>query len=337
MFLSPLVFQFFSLPKLSFGGNWVDFVIVLILLYFLITSWRLGFWVILADFLGFLFSLIAALLGYSYASSVMQENFSLSRSLANAFGFLFVAGITEAILSFIFLNITIKIPFKFWKKPWSNILAAIPALGQGIVLISFLLTLTMSLPVLPKVKVDINESKIGGILLERTTGLEARINEIFGGLIEDSLTYLTVPSDSHESVVLQIDNFVLSPNETSEKDMFRLVNEERRKSGFGELKVRDELVPVARSHAQDMWERGYFGHYSPEGESVGDRLEKAGISYYIVGENLALAPTVQTAHTGLMNSEGHRENILDPEYKRIGIGVIDNGVYGKMFVQIFTD
>jgi uncharacterized protein YkwD len=38
-----------------------------------------------------------------------------------------------------------------------------------------------------------------------------------------------------------------------------------------------------------------------------------------------------------MNSEGHRKNILDPEFKRLGIGVIDNGVYGKMFVQIFTD
>jgi len=68
-----------------------------------------------------------------------------------------------------------------------------------------------------------------------------------------------------------------------------------------------------------------------------DRLEKAGVSYSIAGENLALAPTVQTAHTGLMNSEGHRANILEPQFKRVGIGVIDNGIYGKMFVQIFTD
>jgi uncharacterized protein YkwD len=52
---------------------------------------------------------------------------------------------------------------------------------------------------------------------------------------------------------------------------------------------------------------------------------------------LALAPTLATAHTGLMNSEGHRANILEPKFKRVGIGVIDNGVYGKMFVQVFTD
>jgi len=46
---------------------------------------------------------------------------------------------------------------------------------------------------------------------------------------------------------------------------------------------------------------------------------------------------VSTAHVGLMNSEGHRENILDPKLNKIGIGVIDNGVYGKMFVQVFTN
>jgi uncharacterized protein YkwD len=320
-----------------FNGNWVDLVIILILVYFLSDSWRLGFWVILADFLGFLISLITALFGYSFASSILQDNFSIPRSLANALGFLFIAGVSEAVLSFIFINITQKIPFKFWKKPWSNILAAFPALGQGIILISFLLVLTMSLPILPKVKTDINQSKIGGVLLEKTTGLEARINEIFGGLIEDSLTYLTVRPGSQESITLEIEDFVFSIDEVSEKEMFRLVNEERKERGINELGLRDELIPVARNHAQDMWEGSYFGHVSPEGEDVGDRLEKADISYGVAGENLALAPTVQTAHSGLMNSEGHRKNILDPEFKRMGIGVIDNGVYGKMFVQVFTD
>ena len=61
------------------------------------------------------------------------------------------------------------------------------------------------------------------------------------------------------------------------------------------------------------------------------------IEYSLAGENLALAPTVETAHKGLMNSKGHRENILDEDYRQMGIGVIDNGVYGKMFVQVFTD
>lgn len=321
----------------SLGGNWVDLVIVIVLAYFLSDAWRYGFWVVLADFLGFLVSLITALLGYSYVSAFIQENFSLTRSFTNAIGFLIIAGITEAILSLFFFNLTRKIPNKFWKKPWSNILATIPALGQGVILISFLLTLTMSLPILPSIKVDINKSKVGGTLLEKTVGLEARVNDIFGGLVEDSLTYLTVPPESQKSITLQVQEYVLSVDETAEKEMLMLVNNERRKIGISELNVREGVVPVARAHAKDMWERNYFGHYSPDGEDVSDRLVKEDISYYLAGENLALAPTVQTAHTGLMNSEGHRRNILDPEFNRIVIGVIDNGVYGKMFVQIFTD
>jgi uncharacterized protein YkwD len=86
-----------------------------------------------------------------------------------------------------------------------------------------------------------------------------------------------------------------------------------------------------------MWRRNYFGHVSPEGHDAGDRLNAAEVSYQMAGENLALAPTLQSAHTGLMNSEGHRANILDPDFRRVGIGVIDNGYYGKMFVQVFTD
>jgi len=70
---------------------------------------------------------------------------------------------------------------------------------------------------------------------------------------------------------------------------------------------------------------------------LGDRLDRAGIRYSFAGENLAMAPTLATAHNGFMNSEGHRANILEPKFRRGAVGVIDNGVYGKMFVQVFTD
>jgi uncharacterized protein YkwD len=119
--------------------------------------------------------------------------------------------------------------------------------------------------------------------------------------------------------------------------MFSLVNSERRKMGLLELVWSDELAAVARSHAEDMWRRKYFSHYSPEGDDVGDRLNRANIYYTFAGENLALAPTLLTAHSGLMNSDGHRRNILESQFRKIGIGVIDNEIYGKMFVQVFTD
>jgi uncharacterized protein YkwD len=87
-----------------------------------------------------------------------------------------------------------------------------------------------------------------------------------------------------------------------------------------------------------MYMRDYFSHVDPEGHDAGYRMEKAGISYSIAGENLAFAPDVATAHQGLMESEGHRENILEPRFTRIGIGVIAGGGTNEMmFTQDFAD
>ena len=67
------------------------------------------------------------------------------------------------------------------------------------------------------------------------------------------------------------------------------------------------------------------------------RLLDADVDFILAGENLAFAPSLDLAHDGLMQSQGHRENILAEEFSRIGIGVIDGGSYGKMFVQVFAD
>ncbi len=119
--------------------------------------------------------------------------------------------------------------------------------------------------------------------------------------------------------------------------MFSLINKERNKFGTPELIWNEKIAKITESYATYMWENHYFGHISPDGKDVGDRLRAAGINYSVAGENLALAPTVITAEGGLMNSQGHRDNILNTEFKNVGIGVIDNGIYGKIFVQAFTD
>jgi uncharacterized protein YkwD len=86
-----------------------------------------------------------------------------------------------------------------------------------------------------------------------------------------------------------------------------------------------------------MWNQEYFAHVDPSGKDPFDRMEAAGIFALIAGENIALAPSLTAADTGLMNSPLHKKNILDPQYHKIGIGVIDGGIYGKMFTQDFTN
>lgn len=321
----------------SLNGNYIDLLILLVLIYFASEAIRHGFWVILADFFAFLGSLLLSLRAYKFLAGILRTNFSLPHSVANALGFLVTAIVSEAILGYILAHLISFIPKKLRKHKLSKTLAVIPAVGEGLILVAFLLTLTLGLPIKPGIKNDITESKIGSLILERTSKVEKAINEVFGGVIDDSLTYLTIKPGSKEAVPLKVDKVGLSVDEASESQMFALVNSERSKRGIAGLAWSPEIVAVARAHAKDMWERKYFGHISPDGKDVGDRLDAARIKYFLAGENLALAPTVTTAMNGLMNSEGHRANILEPKFKKVGIGVIDNGFYGKMFVQVFTD
>jgi uncharacterized protein YkwD len=128
-----------------------------------------------------------------------------------------------------------------------------------------------------------------------------------------------------------------APDPQTEAAMIELVNKERRAVGVKVLTADPELVPVARAHATDMFARGYFAHNTPEGKTPFDRIRAANVTYLTAGENLALAPTLAMAHKGLMNSPKHKENILYGEFGRMGVGVIDGGIYGKMFVQLFRD
>ena len=119
--------------------------------------------------------------------------------------------------------------------------------------------------------------------------------------------------------------------------MLALVNRERTSRGLVALEMDAELRLLARDHARDMFKRGYFSHVTPEGKDPFDRMRAANIIFGLAGENLALAPTLDMAHDGLMNSPGHRANILNGGFRKVGIGVLDGGIYGRMFVQEFTD
>jgi uncharacterized YkwD family protein len=121
----------------------------------------------------------------------------------------------------------------------------------------------------------------------------------------------------------------------SEKKMLALLNSEREKADLPPLQVDMELVKLARLKCHDMIELNYFAHQSPTYGSPFDMMRNAGIKYRTAGENLAGAPTVERAHTALMNSPGHRANILNASFTHIGIGAVKGGPYGMMFTQMF--
>lgn len=120
-----------------------------------------------------------------------------------------------------------------------------------------------------------------------------------------------------------------------EQKMFNLINKERKKIGVKPLKINNNLTTIARLKAKDMIDNNYFAHESPTYGSPFEMVNNFGISYYILGENIAGAGSVNIAHTALMNSKDHRDNILFSEFTEVGIGIVNGGPYGKMFVQIF--
>lgn len=117
-----------------------------------------------------------------------------------------------------------------------------------------------------------------------------------------------------------------------EQKMVNLVNAERQKAGVAPLKVDLELARVARIKSQDMRDNNYFSHTSPTYGSPFEMMKSFGITYRTAGENIAKHSSVESAHNGLMNSEGHRANILNPNFTHIGIGIVDGRYYTQMFI-----
>lgn len=120
-----------------------------------------------------------------------------------------------------------------------------------------------------------------------------------------------------------------------ELKMINLVNQERQKAGLKPLAIDNRLVYLARLKSQDMIDYEYFDHISPTYGPPSRMISIAGISYRYAGENLAGAYSVEVAHNGLMNSPGHRANILSPNYTHIGVGAVHGGPYKIMFTQLF--
>ena len=113
-----------------------------------------------------------------------------------------------------------------------------------------------------------------------------------------------------------------------EQEVIRLVNAERAKYGLAALTEDWELSRVARYKSQDMHDNRYFAHNSPTYGTPFQMIRAFGLSYRTAGENIAMGyATPAAVVAGWMNSEGHRANILNSAYTKIGVGYVADGHY----------
>jgi uncharacterized protein YkwD len=134
--------------------------------------------------------------------------------------------------------------------------------------------------------------------------------------------------------------FYASPSETLEKgfeyQLFDLTNASRVVFGLPVLKWDNRVAGTARKHSVDMAEHHYFDHYDLKGESPFDRMKNDDISFTTAGENIAYGQFSSIfAHEGLMNSMGHRKNILQKDFKYLGVGVAFNNQSQPFYTEDF--
>ncbi|GGF26483.1 hypothetical protein GCM10010954_26900 [Halobacillus andaensis] len=119
-----------------------------------------------------------------------------------------------------------------------------------------------------------------------------------------------------------------------EQQVVDLTNEERAKQGLAPLELDVELSGVAKDKSLDMQQNNYFSHDSPTHGSPFDMMNAYGIDYTTAGENIAMGQTTpEQVVQGWMNSEGHRENIMNSSFTHIGVGHAEDGNYWtQMFI-----
>ena len=327
----------------NLGLNWLDFIVIIVLIFYSLEGYSLGFIASLLDLTGFVLSFIIGLKTYSFFSKALIKVFSFPPGFSNALGFLIAAFIAEIIIRLILRKIVYSKYFSRFTlkdnllKNIDHLLGLLFGIFSGLILFAFLLTIVIALPVSVFLKHSVSTSKIGNFLVSKTAGFEKDLNNVFGGAINETINFLTVEPGANEIVNLNFKTRNFSIDQSSEKAMFGLVNNERTSRGSVALTEDTKLTTVARDHCRDMFVHGYFSHYTPEGLSPFDRMAQADISFTYAGENLALAPNVTVSMQGLMQSPGHRANILSANFGKIGVGVIDGGIYGQMYCQEFTD
>lgn len=134
--------------------------------------------------------------------------------------------------------------------------------------------------------------------------------------------------DPPDAIAVEIDADEAAPvtsAEDAELRLVRLVNGDREKHGLAPLAIDARLVEVARAHSREMRDTGVVAHVSPTTGSAGDRVRSGKIRSSLVLENVARAYGVGEAEEGLMNSPGHRANILSRDATHMGLGITLGG------------
>ena len=316
--------------------NWIDIILVLVILLAIFAGWNRGFILGTLGLLTWAGSLILGYLFYPYTAKGLDKIFTLGAWLLPV-AFLLTTLIARLCISLITRLIIRTIPEEANHNSVNKFLGIIPGAVTGWLYAVIISSLLLSLPIKDTITEATRNSRYAGPLAMQSEWANRKLAPVFDDAVRQTMNSLIVHPESTDNVTLPFTYDKGTAKPQLETAMLAMVNKERTARGLKALQADPEMTGVARAHSADMFARGYFAHVNPDGKNPFQRMKDANVIFTAAGENLALSQTVKMAHTNLMNSPGHKANILNPAFGRLGIGILDGGYHGLMISQEFRN
>ncbi|MCW3080356.1 CvpA family protein [Segetibacter sp.] len=317
--------------------NYIDIFLIVIVLFSVYSGWAKGFIMGALELLMFVVGILLTFLCYPYIATFLEKNAPTLGIWTVPLSFIIGLILIRIALSVIVNQILRLIPATAHTNTANHAFGVLPGAVNGVIWATIISALLLSIPFSDGLSAKTRDSLFAGKMADKVEWLDEKFSPIFDQAVNKTINKLTVEPGSEKSVKLPFKDADPKVREDLEAKMLVLVNEERQKVGLKPLKFDPEMLEVARAHSRDMFARGFFSHITPEGASPFDRMRKAKVRFLAAGENLALGQTLQICHRGLMNSPGHRANILKAAFGRVGIGILDGGFNGLMITQNFRN
>ena len=321
--------------------EYIELFVYIFIVFFVINGWKKGF---LLQFFYLMVLLISIALSFrysdqvgSYISSWFNSNIQLSEIFGGVLIFITVLTVSSFFQNFLANN-------KKQRDVGNKILGGFVSLLVSNLILTLIFTITSIFSVPQFFEDTIENSNLVSFYTD-TSGTPQQALELITGTdlikVVSRIKDLTGKSSVvvGEQGCIEIPKYSLSNllNNNEQKDeLYALLLTERSNQNLAPLELSEKLSDIALNYAYAMYQDGFWCHKNPKnGELVGDRLSKQGFPYIDIGENLALSSSVRSGHISLMNSESHKNTILDNEFKRVGIGIV-SGPLGLIIVQIFS-
>jgi len=321
--------------------NIIDAFITAFLTVWAIQGYRRGFLLSATGLTAFVASIYLSFKTYPILGAIVANVLNLPVSFADLASFLIIFAISHFAIGVLLYRPLYSLSNRLHKGLFlggaDRFFGVLPSTIGGIIWLSIILGIIVWFPINEYLKDLVITSSMGTPIVDAAAVMQPQAEEVVGKAIEDA-TKFADKKDTREEWKPNIPPDVrVRFDADAEKYMLTLVNSERAPRDLKILDFHPTLRDVARSHSMDMVKNNFFDHKSPTTGHVGDRLLSAGFIYISAGENLAFAGDVEIAHMLLMESQGHRENLLNRSFGRAGIGIVDAGPYGYMCTQVFTN